>query len=88
MNNVKPKPLTKREEAWLKRLQKTLDACPSKRLGFYTIGDPSVGVYDNRYEDIIYDIADEGGEFCNAVRDANAYICDITFPNPVESTAG
>ena len=43
---AKAKRLTKAETKWLEELQALLDACPSKRLGCYTIGDPSVTVFD------------------------------------------
>jgi hypothetical protein len=40
------KPLTKKERAWIERLEKVLLACPSKRLSALTIGDPSLQIYD------------------------------------------
>lgn len=42
------KPLTKREQAWVNRLEKVLLACPSDRLGLITIGDPSLRVFDDK----------------------------------------
>lgn len=48
------KPLTKKESAWLARLEKVLSSCPSDRLECYTIGDNNVTFYDrhvlNKYE--------------------------------------
>ncbi len=39
--------LTKKEQAWLSELQDVLDRCPSpKKIGFYTIGDKSIYLYD------------------------------------------
>ncbi|MBB2478478.1 hypothetical protein HEP04_023535 [Escherichia coli] len=39
--------LTKKEQAWLSELQNVLDRCPSpKKIGFYTIGDKSIYLYD------------------------------------------
>jgi len=41
--------LTKKEQAWIDELQAVLDRCPSpKKIGFYTIGDPSICLYDLR----------------------------------------
>ena len=39
-------PLTAAEKSWLRRLQRTFDACPSARLEFVTIGDASLSVVD------------------------------------------
>lgn len=79
---------TKAEKAWLEELQELLDRCPSKRLGFYTIGDPSVSVYDCSKDAKIYEIADRGGDFGNAVDKAGARLGDLTFPFNVHSTSG
>lgn len=40
------KPLTEKEAAWLKRLEKVLMACPTDRLECYTIGDNDLKFYD------------------------------------------
>lgn len=46
--------LTKKEQAWLSELQNVLDRCPSpKKIGFYTIGDKSIYLYDLRRMDEI-----------------------------------
>ncbi len=42
--------LTKAENKWLEDLKAILASCPSKRLGFYTIGDPGISVYDYQGE--------------------------------------
>jgi hypothetical protein len=39
------KPLSKKEEAWMKRLEKVLLSCPP-RLGLSTMGDPCLSIYD------------------------------------------
>ncbi|WP_087863728.1 hypothetical protein [Comamonas thiooxydans] len=41
------KPLTQAEKQWLTDLQAVLDACPSDRLGAYTVGDHDVGFFDS-----------------------------------------
>lgn len=43
----KAEPLTKAEVKWLNDLEKLLLACPSDRIGFLAIGDPSLTVVDN-----------------------------------------
>jgi hypothetical protein len=49
---MKPvKPLTAAETKWLDKLQALLDKCPSERLGAFTIGDPSLSIYDKTYFD-------------------------------------
>ena len=42
------KPLTQAEKKWLAELQSVLDACPSDRLGAYTVGDHDVGFFDRK----------------------------------------
>ncbi len=42
------KPLSKRELAWVNRLQKTLLACPTKRLALVTTGDKRLEVIDDK----------------------------------------
>ena len=39
------KPLTKAEKQWIASLQAVLDQCPSDRLGAFTIGDSSIGIF-------------------------------------------
>lgn len=40
---------TKAEATWIKKVQSLLDECP-ERLGFYTIGDPSIFIFDRSKE--------------------------------------
>tara|TARA_R110000744_G_C18905449_1_gene509825 strand:+ start:208 stop:483 length:276 start_codon:yes stop_codon:yes gene_type:complete len=40
------KPLSKREAAWVARLEKTLLACPTDRIALAAWGDPILQVYD------------------------------------------
>lgn len=83
--------LTREELAWLKRLQKVMDDCPSSRIGFYTVGDSEVNLYDASKDAEIDKIHDSmrSGEFCGAVEQAGAsfYAC-LRFPSSVRSTAG
>lgn len=86
---MKPKMLTEREIAWLKKLQTVLDECPSDRLGAYTIGDANLFLYDRRFEDAINERSQSTSvDFCRAVAAERAGLCDIRFPFPVHATAG
>ncbi|WP_048796176.1 MULTISPECIES: hypothetical protein [Serratia] len=83
--------LTKAEKKWLEELQEVLNRCPSKRLEFFTIGDPSIGVIDaTRTHEIESEQEQNGGEFCRAASkleaDFGGYTLD--FPGAVHSTAG
>lgn len=83
--------LTSDERKWLADLQAVLDACPSKRLGFYTIGDPEVSVYDHTKEAKIDALmsAKDNLDFGGAVQEAKAEIgVWLRFPNCVHSVAG
>lgn len=89
--NAQPK-LTKKEKAWVDELQVVLDRCPSpKKIGFYTIGDPTIFLYDLRRVDEVMEALDSrsSGDWCIAVKDIGAGFDEtIDFPSAVESTAG
>ncbi len=76
----------------LSELQDVLDRCPSpKKIGFYTIGDKSIYLYDLRRMDEIMEALDNRSsmDWCVAVHDMNAGFDEkILFPSSVESTAG
>ncbi|MEM8519018.1 hypothetical protein [Janthinobacterium sp. CAN_S7] len=40
------KKLTKAEAEWLSQFKELMAACPSKRLGSYTVGDADIKIYD------------------------------------------
>lgn len=44
-------PLTAEERAWVKRLEKVLESCPTDRLELITIGDASLRIFDNTCAD-------------------------------------
>lgn len=81
--------LTSQEERWLARVQKALDACPSKTLGFYTTGDNSVAVYRKPPDDFcgVMD-GNLSMDFCQAVEHGDAGLGFLNFPTNVHSTAG
>lgn len=84
--------LTKKEQTWIDELQEVLDRCPSpKKIGFYTIGDPKIHLYDLRKYNEVEKALDTGkaADWSPACRVAGAHIeGTIDFPSPVESTAG
>lgn len=78
-------PLTPAERAWVKKVNEVLKECPSKRLGFYTIGDHDITVYDKTFDPAI----DKDGRDFGVAADALGVVLDfITFPSNVHSTAG
>ncbi len=83
--------LTKREKQWVKRVQKALDSCPSNRIGFYTIGDCDVSLFDvTRYGDICTEMDKRSGVDFGTISDNLGHGCaeSLNFPNQVESAAG
>ncbi|AKJ74121.1 hypothetical protein OLK87_004484 [Salmonella enterica] len=84
--------LTRKEQAWIDEVNAVLARCPSpKKIGFYTIGDPSIMLYDRRRADEVMDALNSrsSSDWCVAVRDIDAGFDEvIEFPSQVESTAG
>ncbi|CAI0730845.1 Uncharacterised protein [Serratia plymuthica] len=83
--------LTKAEKKWLDEFQEVLNRCPSKRLGFYTIGDYQVVVYDRSKESKINGLLESGDatDWCAGVAKAGADFGEgLDFPAQVHSTAG
>lgn len=76
--------LTPEETKWLKKLQKLLNECPSERLGFYTVGDADLTVYDNTNESNF----DTGIDFPMAVDLEDAALGYLRFPANVVATVG
>ncbi|AVX37783.1 hypothetical protein [Yersinia massiliensis] len=82
--------LTAAEKKWVKQVNALLAKCPSNRLGFYTIGDSNVMLYDakqfkdkgleNDHRDLIGVLADHDLAFDEAF--------DLDFPNDVEGVCG
>lgn len=82
---MKPKPLTQAERNWLELLEHLLLNPPSKRISFYTIGDPCITAYDNRFD---AEIDNEGTDVCVAVEKLGARLYDVETAMHVHSTAG
>ena len=79
--------LTKAEEKWVRRIQKALNECPSDRLGFYTIGDRDVFIYD-KSKGVDESASESGRDFCQEVEHLDAGLGELLFPTEVHSTAG
>ncbi|EAX1415045.1 hypothetical protein CRR83_06060 [Salmonella enterica subsp. enterica serovar Schwarzengrund] len=82
--------LTKQEKAWVKKLNKLLAECPSDRIGFATIGDSDVFMFDlTRYDEIISKLDRGGWDFMPAAQHIGAKFDEVLrFPANVESTSG
>lgn len=82
---------TPKQAAWINRVQKALSSKGGEGLGFYTIGDSDVTIYDlTKRKEIIaaQDRGINGQEFCHAVQYCEAEIDRLFFPSQVESTCG
>jgi hypothetical protein len=77
--------LNKKEQLWVDRVQKALDACPESlknRADSFTVGDPDITIFDkNKYED-------SGKDVGNDVERCDAELAVLVFPFGVASTAG
>ena len=84
--------LNKKEKAWVERLQKVLNSCPSpEKIGFYTIGYQEVSLFDLRRAEEIEEHMDRrfAQDWGPAVHDLEAgFEESIIFPSYVLSTAG
>jgi hypothetical protein len=81
--------LTPIERKWITKLQKVLDECPSDRMGFYTIGDSDISIYDRSVQseiDAIIDTRDV--DFGQAIEEVDAHLGSVCFPSHVHSTSG
>lgn len=79
--------LTKKELAWLDEVNAVLDRCPSpEKIGFFTIGDPVIGLYDLRRDKEISDSDDD----LVRVAQQNGWLFDerLEFPSAVNGVCG
>lgn len=79
--------LTKEELSWIKKLQKVLDSCPSDRLGFYTIGDDWIGMYD-RKKMITENLEDYDTDLIITISQHELFLGRLGFPDNVEGVCG
>ena len=87
--------LTKKEQAWLKRFEKTMDAAPSsliKKMSSFTIGDNYIVLYDLvKFDEYYKENPEPFGcikDHHQLVSDADCRLQEISFPFCIESTAG
>lgn len=84
--------LTIKEREWIRQVNALMARCPSpEKIGFYTIGDPSIYLYDLRRIDEVTNALDSrnASDWCTAVQAIGAgFDAEIEFPSAVESTAG
>ena len=78
--------LTKEEKAWVKKVNKALAECPSDRMRFFTIGDPTIHIADNDTAEQ-WDI-DNTDPLLEAQRHGSIAEETIEFPNDVEGVCG
>jgi hypothetical protein len=77
-------PLTQKEKAWIIRLEKTLLACPSKRLSSLTIGDAALQIYDYTQLHLC-----KNGDACDGGADnAGIVLADISSAINIEGISG
>jgi len=77
---------TKAESAWMRKVERLLLNPPSDRIGFYTIGDSELSVYDRSMEEEIN--AHDQQDFCQAVDAEDAALGTIKSTCAIHSTAG
>lgn len=79
--------LTKKEQAWVDEVNAVLARCPSpEKIGFFTIGDPVIGMYDLRYEKEVADI--NGDLVIVAQRNGLLFEESLYFPSAVNGVCG
>ena len=76
-------PLTAEEKSWLRKMQNLANKCPP-RFGLYTIGDPSISVFDKTFEHLFDDERDMPQE----VAEYDAYLGFINFPTNIHGVCG
>ncbi|HDH0773566.1 hypothetical protein [Klebsiella oxytoca] len=79
--------LTKKELAWLDEVNAVLARCPSpEKIGFFTIGDRVIGLYDLRRDKEISDSNDD----LVRVAQQNGWLFDerLEFPSAVNGVCG
>lgn len=87
--------LTKKEQAWIERFQKTMAAAPEslfQKVWSYTTGDNYITLYDRqkflKYCEDNPDVERRGLYHGTIVEEADAEVLYVKFPFPVEGTAG
>lgn len=84
------KPLNPKERAWAEELNRLLQACPSTRIGAYTIGDAGFTLYDKELErrPDIHQIVDSASDFGPGCHKAGIELAEVHSAFQIHSTAG
>ena len=87
--------LTKKEQAWLDRLERTLDAAPKSlfhKVSAFTIGDNYITLYDEKKVDAYSKTIDTtrgiSGDMPSLVDNSGGEIREFIFPFKIDSAAG
>jgi hypothetical protein len=75
--------LTKEEKSWMRKMQNLIDKCPP-RLGFFTIGDPELGVFDRDKEGEF----DESVDMVRELDRCDAHLGALNFSSNVHGVCG
>ena len=75
--------LTKEEKQWVRKVQSLLNKTPS-RFGFYTVGDPRLGIFDTENEHLF----DQEKDLVHELDKYDAYLVDLEFPVNVQGVCG
>lgn len=75
--------LSKEEKAWVRKVERLLAKCP-ERIGFYTVGDPNLGLYDKSKEHLF----DQEKDMVTELDDHDACLGQIHFPSNVHGVCG
>lgn len=81
-------PLTEEEEAYLAQLQTMLMSPPSERIGFYTVGDGALHVYDRSKENLIQERNQDSVDFCRAVDEVGGSLGTVRCKCQIHSVSG
>jgi len=80
--------LNKNELRWVNELQELLDKCPSKRIGFYTIGDPTVFLFDKTAHSKVCDLMDQRDLAMQIQNAGTGFDEYLFFPAAVDGVCG
>ena len=77
--------MTKEESGWVRKMNILISKCPSDRIGFFTIGDPVIHLYDR---DLV-DSLNIDGDLIDSIKSKNAGFTEsLDFPHRVDGVCG
>ena len=86
-SNSTASPLTPEERAWLRRVNKVLQECPSARLAAATMGDSFLVFYDKEAESRA-SFSDSEGDFIPFLKRRGLDLADVYTSFRIDSTSG